>query len=73
MRIGLRYLHGPSFTEYLEKYVRPMLIKGVPSVMMDLREFYVVPEKVEQIGAFLDQCLSSMESEMTLRPGDDEE
>ena len=73
MRVGLRYLYGQSFHDYLEKYMRPMIIKGVPSLMMDLREFYVVPEKVEMIGAYLDQCLSSMESEMTLTAGDDDE
>ena len=73
LRVGLRYLYGQSFHDYLEKYMRPMIIKGVPSLMMDLREFYVVPEKVEMIGAYLDQCLNSMESEMTLTAGDDDE
>ena len=41
--------------------------------MMDLREFYSVPEKVEVIGQFLLNSISSMEQEMTLRGGDEEE
>ena len=73
LRVGLRYLHGANFQDYLERYMRPLVIKGVPSLMMDMRELYIVPEKVEFIGAFLDSCLDSMESEMTLRAGDDEE
>ena len=73
LRVGLRYLHGAVFADYLERYMRPLIIKGVPSLMMDLRELYVIPEKVEQIGAFLDASLVSMEAEMTLKAGDDEE
>ena len=46
LRIGLRYLDEGRFGFYLEKYMRPLLIKGVPSLMMDLREFYSVPTKV---------------------------
>lgn len=73
LRVGLRYLHGANFGDYLERYMRPLVIKGVPSLMMDMRELYTIPEKVEQIGAFLDASLGSMEAEMTLRAGDDEE
>ena len=73
LRVGLRYLHGAVFADYLERYMRPLIIKGVPSLMMDLRELYVIPAKVEQIGAFLDASLGSMEAEMTLKAGDDEE
>ena len=73
LRVGLRHLHGNLFKEYLEQYLRPLLIKGVPSVMMDLREFYKVPEKIEIIGQYLLGCIASMEQEMTLRPGDEEE
>ena len=53
--------------------MRPLILKGVPSLMTDLREFYAIPEKVVLIEAYLNDCLSSMESEMTLRAGDDEE
>ena len=41
--------------------------------MMDMREFYVIPEKVELIGVFLTQCHDAMETEQVLRAGDDDE
>jgi len=53
--------------------MRPLLTKGVPSMMVDMKEFYSQPEKVEIIGSYLTDALASMEAEMTLRPGDDEE
>lgn len=73
LRLGLRYLTGDSFTEYLETYMRPMLIKGVPSMMMDMREFYDQPDKVKRINDFLVTCIASMESDMTLKAGDEQE
>lgn len=33
IRFGLRYLQGEGFVEFLHKYLRPLLIKGVPSVV----------------------------------------
>ncbi len=71
--MGLSYLHGELFREYLEQYIRPLLIKGVPSVMMDLREFYNDKAKVAIIGNYLSEAVQSMEQEMTLRQGDDDE
>lgn len=41
--------------------------------MESLKEFYRIPEKVEQIKSYLQKAISSMETEMTLNPGDDEE
>ena len=73
LRLGLRYLTGDSFSEYLETYMRPLMIKGVPSLMMDMREFYNQPDKVQRIDAFLTSCITSMENEMTLRGGDEDE
>ena len=40
IRFGLRYLHDAYFSEFLEKYIRPLLIKGVPSVIQEIKEFY---------------------------------
>lgn len=37
---------GDVFDEYLHRYMRPLLIKGVPSLMMDMREFYDQEDKV---------------------------
>ncbi len=73
LRVGLGYLHGELFKEYLELYIRPLLIKGVPSIMMDLREFYSDQAKVTIIGNYLSASVESMEREMTLREGDDDE
>ena len=53
--------------------MRPLIIKGVPSLLMDMREFYNQPDKVERIDAFLTSSISSMENEMTLRGGDEDE
>ena len=73
MRIGLRYLQGQNFSDYLEQYMRPLIIKGVPSTLMDMREFYNNTDKVARIESFLTTSLESMEQESTLRPGDDQE
>ena len=40
LRLGIRYLQGDDFSEFLARYTRPLLIKGVPSMMRDLKEFY---------------------------------
>lgn len=31
---------GPKFEEKLKKYIRPQVIKGVPSVITDLKPIY---------------------------------
>jgi len=50
-----------------------MIIKGVPSMLQDLRELYTNPDKIERIGIVLNDCLTSMEKEMTLSSAEDEE
>jgi len=69
----LRYLHGDDFSEFLRSYIRPLLIKGVPSVIQEIKEFYNQPAKVAQIEKQLLAYLESMDKEMTLSPEDDEE
>ena len=71
--MGIRYTTGDDFSELLAMYVKPLLIKGVPSMMQDLKEFYSDEDKVERIGTLLDGYLKSMEKEMTLNPDDEEE
>ena len=71
--MGIRYTTGDDFSELLAMYVEPLLIKGVPSMMQDLKEFYSDEDKVERIGTLLDGYLKSMEKEMTLNPDDEEE
>lgn len=51
IRFGLRYLDGTDFTEFLNKYIRPLLVKGVPSVIQEIKEFYRQPAKVALIEA----------------------
>jgi len=41
--------------------------------MIDLREFYTEPTKISMIGDYLAKAIQSMESEMTLREGEEEE
>lgn len=41
--------------------------------MMDLKEFYTIPDKMNQIESYLEKAIKSMEEDMTLVPGDDEE
>jgi hypothetical protein len=33
LRIGLTFLTGSRFDEFLDQFVKPLLIKGVPSVI----------------------------------------
>ena len=33
LRLGIRYLQGDDFSEFLARYTRPLLLKGVPSMM----------------------------------------
>ena len=73
IRIGLRHLEGKHFAEFLPKYLRPLLIKGVPSVIQEIKEFYKNPSKVKLIEDQLLAYLASMDKEMTLSPGDEEE
>ena len=73
LRVCLRYVQGDDFSEILAKYARPLLIKGVPSLMQDLKEFYNQPDKADRIGKCISGYLTSMELEMTLSPDKEEE
>ncbi|GBG90818.1 hypothetical protein CBR_g51323 [Chara braunii] len=46
-RIPLDFLQGEVFAEALDRYVRPFLRKGVPSLFSDLRPLYNQPGKAE--------------------------
>ena len=73
LRLALRYLEGADFEELLPRYMRPLLEKGVPSVMNDLRELYTNPEKVKIIEKQLFAYLESMKTELTLHASDEVE
>lgn len=64
---------GPKFEEYLVKYMRPMIIKGVPSLITEMRSLYKDPTKATAIGSILTKSLESMEKEMVLDPSDEQE
>jgi len=48
-RIGLKLFKGDMFKTALQKHLRPLLVKGAPSVMTDLKELYHDQEKVAHI------------------------
>jgi len=52
---------SPDFEERLQKYMRPMVIKGVPSLITELRSLYKDEAKVKIIGEQLAKMLQSME------------
>lgn len=65
---------SPIFKERLIQYLRPQLIKGVPSVINDLKIFYKEdPAKAAILGSVLDQMSASMEACMCLHEDDEEE
>lgn len=65
---------SPIFKETLIKYLRPLLIKGVPSVINALKSFYKEdPKKAAILGSVLDEMSASMESSMCLHEDDEDE
>ncbi|XP_058074694.1 N-terminal acetyltransferase A complex auxiliary subunit NAA15 isoform X2 [Magnolia sinica] len=46
-RIPLDFLHGEKFREAADSYIRPLLIKGVPSLFSDLSPLYDLPGKAD--------------------------
>lgn len=56
LRVMIDLLPGdhPSFKESLLKYIKPLIIKGVPSVVNDLKSFYRhQPQKAVILGDLL--------------------
>jgi len=65
---------GPLFKEKLEKFVRPLIIKGIPSLINDLKKtVYLDKGKSDILGEVLAKMCSSMEKDMCLDPKDEEE
>jgi len=44
---------GPAFEQKLIKFVRPLIIKGVPSTINDMRKLYQDADKAAAIGKVL--------------------
>lgn len=72
LRIGLTFLTGKHFEEYLETFLKPLLIKGVPSVIQDLKELYTDKDKVKSIEYLLTGYLQQMDKNEKLNPEDKE-
>jgi hypothetical protein len=64
---------GPIFKANLEKYWRPMIIKGVPSTINDSKFMYKDEAKIKIIGEVIEGMSTSMENDMCLDPSDEEE
>lgn len=63
-----------EFKEHLERYIRPLVIKGVPSMVNDLRRIIYRDEaKTKILGDLLQSMSDQMEKSMTLKEGDEEE
>lgn len=73
MRIAMKWVEGDDFADLLKQFVRPLLIKGVPSVMNNLKEFYTNDAKIAQIKDLLFSYLASMDKTMTLEESDTQE
>lgn len=64
---------GPVFKERLAAYIRPQVIKGVSSLVNELRTLYQDSGKAKILGEVLGSMCDSMENEMSLSPEDEEE
>ena len=70
IRIAMKWIDGDDFSNFLGQYVKPLLIKGAPSVIQDLKEFYNDTEKVQRIEALLLGYLKCMENKKMLEEND---
>ena len=53
IRVQMKWLEGAEFDRALAIWMKPLLIKGAPSVIQDLKEFYTNPTKVKSIETLL--------------------
>jgi hypothetical protein len=72
LRVQLKVLKGDLFREKLTQYAKPMIVKGVPPLITDLKEMYSNEEKVKTIEEMLLSHIKSMDLNQTLA-GEDEE
>ena len=65
---------GDDFKASLLSYMRPLLVKGVPSLINELRSvIYSDPAKTEILGSLLTSMNAQMERDMSLDEEDEEE
>jgi len=65
-------LHGDLFREKLVAYARPLILKGVPPMIRDLKELYGDSDKVRIIEEMLMTMVKSMKDNMTLSDNEEE-
>lgn len=65
---------GPLFKQKVTQYMRPQIIKGIPSLINDFKSMYRNhPEKAVILGEVLQEMNDNMEKDMVLHPDDEEE
>ena len=62
----LKYLHGEVFQSKLLSYAKPLIIKGAPAMLEDLRDLYKDHEKVHIIGHMIHSMVEQMRKDMKL-------
>lgn len=60
-RIQLKLLSGDRFKNKLWKYAKPLIVKGVPPLIVDLKDLYRDHEKFKVIEEVLLKNVESME------------
>lgn len=69
----MKWIEGAEFDKALNIWMKPLLVKGAPSVIQDLKEFYSNPDKVKSIETLLLSYLKNMDAEMVLEANDEVE
>ena len=72
-RLAMKWLEGEDFSNLLAKFIKPLLIKGAPSVIQDLKEFYTNQAKTLAIERLLLSYLANMDTERVLDKDDKQE
>ncbi len=73
MRLMLDFLHGDAFKEKLNEYARPLIIKGVPPMLLDLHKLYSDQNKVKIIEDMITSMIAQMRINLTLSADEKEE
>ena len=74
LRLAIEILSpGPDFESKLLAYMRPLIVKGVPSTLTCIKSLYANQEKVKVIGNLLSSMCAEMEKSMYLMTSDEQE
>jgi hypothetical protein len=69
----LDFLHEGAFKEKLHEYARPLIIKGVPPMLLDLHKLYNDQNKVKIIEEMILSMIAQMKINLTLSADEKEE